>query len=235
MKLLTPAFANAKTSKDVASDLYVSAILHLAPASISGYEVCPARTPQCSEACLNLAGRGKFPNVQAARVRKTRQLHESPIEFMQLLAKDVNSLRKRAVKIGKTPVVRLNGTSDLNWCKHKLGGMHIFDWFPDVKFYDYTKLPQYVMAKRPANYHLTFSRSESNWRMCNYLLGLGNNVAVVFRNKLPATYKGWRVIDGTKSDLRILDPKGVVVGLIAKGPARKQDEGFVVEVSNGSM
>jgi hypothetical protein len=79
----------------------------------------------------------------------------------------------------------------------------------------------------PANYHLTFSQSESNARIAGQLAGLGINVAVVFRTELPANMHGVQVIDGTAHDLRFLDPRGVVVGLLAKGAAKKDSSGFV--------
>ena len=60
------------------------------------------------------------------------------------------------------------------------------------------------------------------------------NVAVVFRDKIPKSYKGYEVIDGDDSDLRFLDKfksweTGGIVGLKAKGPAKKDKSGFVVD------
>ena len=52
----------------------------------------------------------------------------------------------------------------------------------------------------------------------------------MFRNKLPKTFKGLPVIDGDKDDLRFLDPQGVIVGLIAKGKAKQDKSGFVIDV-----
>ena len=83
--------------------------------------------------------------------------------------------------------------------------------------------------KFPSNYHLTFSRSENNDKKCEMVLLMGGNVAVVFRNQLPKTWKGFEVVNGDETDLRFLDKKGVVVGLIEKGMAKKDATGFVVE------
>ena len=94
--------------------------------------------------------------------------------------------------------------------------------FPQVQFYDYTKIPN--RRNVPSNYHLTFSRSETNHQ--DVILSQ-NNVAVVF-DVLPATYLGRTVIDGTETDLRFLDPQNVVVGLKANGKAKQDTSGFTV-------
>lgn len=120
--------------------------------------------------------------------------------------------------------------------------------FPDLQFYDYTKNPgravTNAMGFHPANYHLTFSRSETNERQCLDVLAAGGNVAVVFSTAtksgkrpaeaLPADWHGYRVVDGDKDDLRFLDPRGVVVGLRAKGRAKHDTSGFVVQVAAAS-
>ena len=84
----------------------------------------------------------------------------------------------------------------------------------------------------PSNYHLTFSRSETNDKLCEMVLEMKGNVAVVFRNQLPETWKGYEVINGDENDLRFLDKQGVVVGLIEKGMAKKDETGFVQEGVN---
>ena len=102
----------------------------------------------------------------------------------------------------------------------------------DVQFYDYTKgfsrMRNYLNGKMPSNYHLTFSRSESNQAHCEIIAELGGNVACVFRNELPKTWQGMRVINGDESDLRFRDPKGCIVGLVEKGRAKKDESGFVL-------
>jgi hypothetical protein len=124
------------------------------------------------------------------------------------------------------PVFRLNGTSDIRWETIPVGGYAtIMEMFPTVQFYDYSKLPN--RKNIPANYHLTFSRSESNDTHVVTAMENGMNVAVVF-DKMPETYAGRTVIDGTETDLRFLDGKSVIVGLEAKGQAKKDTSGFVV-------
>jgi hypothetical protein len=212
---------------------YLSFILHLAPADLSGREVCPKRTAGCTAACLNTAGRGgmfrKGENtniIQQARIRKTKMFFEQRDEFMQTLIKDIQKGIRQSQKLGLTPCFRLNGTSDLSWEKYRVDGMNIFEHFPQVQFYDYTK----VIGRKVAdydNYHLTFSAADGNDADVDKAIAQGMNVTVVF-DKIPTEYKGRPVFDADETDLRFLDPKGVVLGLKAKGRAKKDRTGFVV-------
>jgi len=120
------------------------------------------------------------------------------------------------------PAIRLNGTSDINWMSSG-----IMDKFPDVQFYDYTKVLRRLKDKIPTNYNITFSKSEDNNSECETALELGFNVAAVFKN-LPQQYMGRQVINGDETDVRFADGKGVVIGLTAKGRARKDLSGFVI-------
>ena len=108
--------------------------------------------------------------------------------------------------------------------------------FPDTQFYDYTKgfgrMAKFLNGHYPSNYHLTFSRSEHNQKWCEMVLEMGGNVAVVFRDQLPKTWKGFEVVNGDENDLRFRDKKGVVVGLIEKGLAKQDETGFVQEWIN---
>ena len=230
MKLLSTA--NPKIQKGTKLG-YLSFILHLAPADLSGKEVCPKRTAGCTAACLNTAGRGgmfkKGENtnmIQKARIRKTQEFFADRAGFMAQLVKDVKLGIKQATKLGLTPCFRLNGTSDLSWEKYKVDGKNIFELFPDVQFYDYTK----VLGRKVAdykNYHLTFSAADGNDADVDKAIAQGMNVTVVF-DKIPAEYKGKEVFNADETDLRFLDPKGVVLGLKAKGRAKKDRTGFVV-------
>ena len=230
MKLL--GTSNMKTAKGEKLG-YLTAILHLAPAKLSGFNVCPKASLQCAAACLNTAGMGAFSNVQDARIAKTLWYFNETENFMATLVKDVRSFVKRAAKVGLTPVIRLNGTSDIRWENEAVeGAENIMALFPDIQWYDYTKIAN--RKNIPANYHLTFSRSESNDADVKKAMANNFNVAVVFATKkgedLPATYLGREVIDGDVSDVRFKDKKNVVVGLRAKGKARKDHGGFVVAV-----
>ena len=209
---------------------YLSFILHLAPADLSGKEVCPKRTAGCTAACLNTAGRGgmfkKGENtnmIQKARIRKTQYFFADRAGFMADLASDIRKGIKMAEKLGLTPVFRLNGTSDLSWEKYG-----IIEQFPNVQFYDYTKVLGRKVQHLP-NYHLTFSAADGNDADVARAVAQGMNVAMVF-DKLPETYMGRTVFDADETDLRFLDPKGVIAGLKAKGRAKKDTSGFVRRV-----
>jgi len=229
MKLLN-IDANAKTVKGQGRG-YMTAILYLAPADESGYEVCPMASNGCRKACLNKAGMGAFSNVQAARIAKTRWYFEDRDAFMAQLVAEVRAFIRKAIKLGLIPVVRLNGTSDIPWERVPVEGQaNIMSLFPSVQFYDYTK--RHNRRDLPANYHLTFSLAEDNDSRARKAATNGANIAVVFRNdKFPASYMGMPVVDGDADDLRFLDGRGVVVGLKAKGPAKKDFTGFVREVA----
>lgn len=219
---------NAKTVKGQAKG-YLTGILYLAPAKLSGFEVCPGRSAGCTASCLNTAGRGAFTSTQKARIRKTKEYFVDKQAFVTKLNKEIYALKKKAMKMGLEPCVRLNGTSDLSWEEN------VVPQNPDVQHYDYTKrydrMLEYLAGKLPKNYHVTFSLSESNLPKALEVLGRGGNVAVVFDTKkgqaLPLVWNGFPVVDGDLSDLRFLDPKGVVVGLRAKGRAKKAKLGFV--------
>jgi len=223
MKLLT--LGNTKTVKGEALG-YQTYIMHLAPARMSGYQVCPMASAGCASACLNTAGRGRFTRTQEARVRKTKWFFEDRASFLTALVKDIEAAIRKSKRENFIPVFRLNGTSDIRW--ETVPVMHhqnIMALFPQVQFYDYTKLANRNML--PKNYHLTFSRSEVNEQE---LVSMPLNIAVVF-DKLPTTYMGREVIDGTETDLRFMDAPNVVVGLLAKGKAKQDRSGFVVQIA----
>ena len=239
MKLLSTG--NPKVLKGMKQG-FNTYILHLAPADVSGYETCPKRTAGCTAACLNLAGRGgmfkraETTNViQEARKRKTKLFFENRTEFMVQLVKDIELAIKQSAKLDLVPVFRLNGTSDLSFEKYEVvrNGVtyrNIFAAFPDVQFYDYTKILGRKFRDIP-NYHLTFSAADGNDGDVLKAIAQGYNIATVFGIKktepMPESYNGLPVFNGDDSDLRFLDPKGVVVGLYAKGKAKKDTTGFV--------
>ena len=210
---------------------YLSFILHLAPADLSGRETCPKRTAGCTAACLNTAGRGgmfrKGENtnmIQKARIRKTQYFFNARQDFMLDLKKDIEKAVKMAGKLGLIPVFRLNGTSDLSWEKYDmLPGLNVFECFPTVQFYDYTK----VLGRKTkgiANYHLTFSKADGNDSDVAEALMQGMSVVAVY----DAIPEG--VPSADETDLRFLDPKGIMLGLKAKGRAKKDYSGFVIRL-----
>ena len=210
---------------------YLTGILYLAPANESGVNVCPFSSPACRHDCLYTAGMGSFENVKAARIAKTRFFHRDRAAFLEQLGIEIVKLQAKAGRAKMTPCVRLNGTSDIEF--HKLAGGELMARHSDVQFYDYTpnhvRYIAWMEGKLPPNYHLTFSRKEDNEPVAKSIASSGGNVAVVFADKaFPETYFGRPVVNGDDSDLRFLDPKGVIVALSAKGKAKKDASGFVV-------
>lgn len=208
---------------------YLTGILYLAPVTEAGFgNVCPNASIGCKAACLFTAGRGAMSNVRDARIRRTRLFFTDKKKFVEMLIEDISELVKYGEKVGKTACQRLNGTSDIPW--ERLG---IFEKFPTIQFYDYTKSVtralDFAKGAMPKNYHLTFSRSEENEVKALSVLTVGGNIAAVFSGALPATWRGFKVVDGDVSDLRFLDGKNVVVGLKAKGKGRKDTSGFVIQ------
>lgn len=268
MKLVTLGISNAKTAKTPAGSTVpvVNDILHLAPANATalwaehrwndllayaekhglrstfeafgreramGIDTCASASPGCRAACLNTAGHGRFDNAQIARVARTLWFYADRGAFMAKLNRELTLRHKAATKAGAKYVFRPNGTSDLPGLAMTLASAH-----PEIQFYDYTAHPK-AWARKLPNYHLTFSRKETNDRDCIIALSQGVNVTVVFNVKkgapLPASYMGKPVIDGDVHDFRYLDPVGVVVGLRPKGlPALRKaavDSGFAVSCS----
>jgi hypothetical protein len=220
---------------------YLSFILHLAPADLSGRETCPKRTAGCTAACLNTAGRGGMFRrgentnvIQKARIRKTQYFFEDRDAFMKDLYHDIVRAKKFAERKGLIPVFRLNGTSDLSWEKYEVGttGMNLFQLFSTTQFYDYTKILGRKVAQY-ANYHLTFSRADGNDADVARAIEQGLNIAAVF-DHMPETYMGLPVINADDTDLRFLDPKGCVAGLKAKGRAKKDLSGFVIRLKEAA-
>ena len=204
-------------------------VLYLLPSKASGYQVCPAATKECIAGCLNTSGRvimdiGNTNAILTARLRKTKLFFEQRDLFMGWLVAEIKTAQAKAVKDGYEFSVRLNGTSDLNWDMYTVDGESIFDMFPMVQFYDYTKIPKRFITA-PDNYHLTFSYTGQNWRECEWVLNQKHNVAVIFNVRkgqpLPATWNGYKVIDGDLTDYRPADEKGVIVGLRWKKIADK--------------
>lgn len=220
--LLSAGHTNAKTVKNKMPTY----ILYLAPAdTILTHNLCPFASPGCKAGCLYKAGHGRFSNVQEARINKTKFWAYDRAKFYAQLAIELQKIEKRKVKTA----IRLNGTSDVDHIDllyrytkiNFLNSRYLF-------FYDYTKNINTYKKYINSNYHLTFSMSETNFDLVHEVLKLGGNVAAVFRNFLPDTFMNYKVINGDLSDLRINDPKNVVVGLIAKGDAKKDTSGFVI-------
>ena len=218
---------NAKTVKGQKKG-YKTAILYLAPSTQSGFQVCPMASEGCKKACLYTAGHGAFSNVQQGRINKTRWFMQDRQSFLTQLRKEISNHIKNCDKKGYIPCVRLNGTSDISWENYD-----IIQAFPNVQFYDYTKIYKralkYVNGQYPSNYHITYSLNEDNKKEAFEILKLRGNISAVFRKYLPKTYQGYTVINADDTDLRFTDDINIIAGLVAKGPAKKDYSGFVLD------
>jgi hypothetical protein len=232
----------AKTNKVLEIDTYVQ---YLAPSDLSGNNVCAMATKECIAGCLNTSGRAKmnksYAMIMNARINKTKFFYSDRELFNSMLFNEVKNAYNRTTKKGKEFAVRLNGTSDLSPVLFKDNSKNILEAFPQVQFYDYTKiLNRIALTQKYSNYDLTFSFTGYNWNDC--LVALQNNVrvAVIFNvgknQDLPATFNGFQVIDGDKYDYRPLDEKNVIVGLRWKSIKDKEtneqikNSKFVVQV-----
>jgi len=229
--LLSDGKTNAKTSKNAIKTY----ILYLAPSNLSGINICPYASPGCILGCLNTSGHGQFNSVQLARLNKTLIFKEDRPKFYIQLANELLKIHDKAIKQNIDIAIRLNGTSDIDHLAliERYSGINFLDDFynRNLKFYDYTKNPKIVSKYLNTNYKITFSRSEINDSNVLDVLKNGGNVAIVFKNELPLTYKGYKVINGDESDLRYYDEKNVIVGLKAKGKAKKDLTGFVIDIN----
>lgn len=199
--------------------------LYLAPADMSGYNVCP-NSEHCKKFCLNGSGQNKCDQlsrgvegslINRSRIKKTRKFYEDRATFMRMLIHELKRYQKSAKEKGMGFSVRLNGTSDLSpvLFKDPDTGKNILELFHDVQFYDYTKVPSRIkLMQRYSNYDLTLSYNGFNDEECKKFLNEGGKVAVVFYgDKLPKSFNGWKVIDANGYDMRYLDEPQTICGL----------------------
>jgi len=227
--LLSKGVTNAKTKKNSLKTF----ILYLAPYKQNDKQIniCPMASKGCAAACLFTAGRGKFSNVQSSRINKTNYFIYNKELFIKQLAKEIIRETAKAEKVGEKIAFRLNGTSDLDfiYLLKKYASLDIANLYPTAIFYDYTKILGKVKKyKDHPNYFLTFSRAEDNESAAIAALNDGANVSIVFKGALPNYWRGFEVVDGDTSDLVMVYNRNVVLGLRAKGDARKDKSGFVV-------
>jgi len=241
-----PKLFSTDSAKAIKADAfgYLNAIHYMAPHTSGGVgNLCAGASPECIAACLGkYSGQAAMVadlengtnSVRESRKRKAELFFEDPKAYCVRMADDIGKLYVKAVKLEKLLCIRPNGSQDVPWerIRFDYGTLHnvtIFELFPLVQFVDYTKLPERMIAP-PANLHLTFSFSGHNWAMCEKLLKLGRNVAVIFGEGLPEVYQGHMVINGDLHDLRHLDPRtGVIVGLSPKGrKAKAMQSAFII-------
>ena len=226
MRLLSSGKTNAKTIKNALE----THIMYLAPSTqLLGFNLCPKASDGCKVSCLYTAGRGRFTSVQEARLNRTKLWAYDKEAFYKQLVEEVLHLSARATRLNKTIAVRLNGTSDIDHIELAKRHTSVDLLKTDgLVFYDYTKCINYINKYKGTDYRFTFSRSESNDDEVMEVLNSGGNVAVVFRDILPNEWRGFKVINGDETDLRYYDPTNVVVGLKAKGDAKKDKTNFVI-------
>ena len=235
--LLSKGSTNTKTAKNDITTF----ILYLAPHNLNNSNVtlCKDASAGCIASCLYSAGRGKFSNVQNSRINKANYFVTDKKVFLVQLLKEIRKEIKKASDKNEKIAFRLNGTSDIDFVyllnKHLDFDIDLLN-YDKVFFYDYTKsLPRAKRYLNSKNYTLTFSKSETNDLEVQEALNLGINVAAVFSDELPSTYKGVKVVDGDTSDLVMLKHKKVILGLKAKGPAKKDTSGFVINSDNAIL
>jgi hypothetical protein len=219
---------------------WLNAINYMAPHKLARVgNLCVDASAGCIELCLGVTSGNAalYPTVLKSRIAKAQWFMTNRAAFMKHAAKKIRQAIAKAKRAGLQLCVRLNGSTDIDWAKlHLPGELSLIDQFPDVQFVDYTKSVKRALAhargQLPPNYHLTFSRSETNWLDCLEVLKAGGNVAVIFADKpaLTTTFNGWPIIDGDAHDLRHLDPQGgYIVALSPKGAkAKATRSGFVV-------
>ena len=234
--LITEPTANAKLAKSVG---FYNAGISLAQSRLSGYNVCKASTAKCRGGCLGGTGRAEFtPIIEQVRIARTKCLFEAPAAFRAILEAELAKVDRAAKRLNVEVAFRPNILSDIDW------PMWLFDSFPNWRFYSYTKLKSKVRkwldGELPANYHVTYSWSErAELSYVQDIVASGVNVAVPFYNAktlepgIPTEWNGMRVIDGDESDLRFLDPSGVIVGLKVKLPKRKTERIKRIKKSKG--
>lgn len=170
---------NSKLEKlPAAADRFMVQGLTLAPASMSGKNVCP-HAGFCADDCvLAYAGRMNDPKVRAAQIRRTKMFFERRAEFMSALHSDLYRLEREAAAAGAVPVVRFNVASDIVW---ERVAPDLFADHPTLVAYDYTKFSVARRATLPANYELIHSVSERmTFADARAALDAGRNIVAVF-------------------------------------------------------
>lgn len=256
MRKLLNIDANPKTVKGQKKG-YMTAVLYLAPYNVSGYLMCPfAEKAGCWKTCLNTAGRGGMPMhgeftspgglvlpdnpIQHARIARTKLWMEDRDAFLGQLSHEIFLFLRAAERKKLTPCIRLNGTSDIQWEKIPFGSReNVMAAHPDVQFYDYTKIPKRMYAVLPKNYYLCYSYSAASPRTTREGYRVeqsGASIVMVARNdevKARLMEDAWSAgrsaVDGDEHDLRFLDPPGARVVLRAKGLAKKETNGFILD------
>lgn len=192
-------------------------IIYLAPANLSGFNVCPKSTPECRNSCLHSSGHNRIDMkenmINKCRIKKTQLFFNDRKFFMSWVYAEILAYQSMASKKGMEFSVRLNGTSDISPLLFTHKGKTLFDY---TKVLNYSRL-----MNRFRNYDLTFSYSGYNWNECLEALNMGIRISVVFENEIPKMYMGIPVIDADETDLRYMDNSNVICGLKFKKVRKK--------------
>lgn len=241
-----PNFFSTDSPKAIKSRKYgyLNAINYMAPADTAGVgNLCPHASVGCKALCLGwFSGRAgmvkndQLNDARRSRIAKAKLFMSDRNQFVHEMVWGIERAQRKAAKDGLKLCIRLNGATDIGWEGIKLAEYSVFHHFPHVQFVDYTKNLKRMLAfcegKMPSNYHLTFSRSETNEDECRRVLAAGGNVAVVFAGIKPTSFMGSPVVDGDQHDLRHADPSGpdgFIIALSPKGRKAAADtSGFVV-------
>jgi hypothetical protein len=208
--------------------------IYFAPAKMSGYEVCPMRSDECTLLCLNESGRNKMDTkvntINNSRIKKTKLFFEEREFLVRWIIDEIKSAKAKAENLGYSFSVRLNNTSDITpesfYINDNGTKRNLLEIFPDVQFYDYTKVSKRLeLVRKYKNYDITFSYSGTNMTECLSMLSNNVRVAMVF-NKVPENYMNFKVVDGDKYDMRYRDEKNVIIGLKFKRVRNKLDQNY---------
>ena len=226
--LLSKGTTNYKTAKNEIKTF----ILYMAPYTQNsfGKNLCPKATEGCAKACLFSAGRGAFNSVKNSRIAKADYFISDKFNFLNQLADEITKEYKKAQKNDYKVAFRLNGTTDIDFIKllRTNVGLDVETLKDSAVFYDYTKVLGYIKNNySKENVFYTFSRSGENDGEIKEALKLGANVSIVF-NETPKTWEGFDIIDGDKADDLMINLRGQLIGLRAKGKAKKDTSNFVI-------
>lgn len=218
--LFTEQKDTTKTDKNT-SQVWEQIIRYMMAANRSGLiNLCPSSTPECRAGCLgHTSGRLRFNGQQRAQYIRTLFMVTDPLNFHIFELKDAAKHARRIHKKGYKLADRHNGTSDIayeaaTWYMDCLARVGV-----DVMF-DYTAIVErgrgWIETDSDMPYHLTASTKETTHPSAvtptSYTV-----VDVAKGQALPATYNGYPVADGDKTDMRFLDEPGHVTLGRAKG------------------
>jgi hypothetical protein len=195
--------------------------IYLAPAELSGRNICPGASEYCKAACLNLSGRARIETnnrIYNARIKKTKLFFAYNTFIMDWITAEIRAYKAKADRLGYSFSIRINCTSDLDISKYRnSAGLNVLEQFPTIQVYDYTKVFSRIkLLEKYPNYDLTYSYNGLNFSKCVAALNTGVRVAMVFEKRLPAYYRNIPVVNGDLYDIRYVDPKNAIVGLVFK-------------------